>query len=145
MPLFLPFGYLNEESVCARLTLGAEWSFWFTWSTCFHSPSILASREATEGTVYPFSQVLYNLTFIRVRHEGLLGTCSATKNVLFFLFPFSTSFTLTLSGEDLRKEKRWVVSLFQILRNPAALSILGEILGPKPDSAVWPPCHAHFK
>lgn len=28
--------------------------------------SILASREATEGTMYHFGQVLYNLTFIRV-------------------------------------------------------------------------------
>lgn len=101
----------------------------------FPSPSILASREATEGTVYPFGQVLYNLTFIRVWHEGLLGTGSATKNVLFFLFPFSTSLTLALGWGPQKREKVSSI-IIQILRNPPALSILGEILGPKLDSAV---------
>lgn len=93
--------------------------------------SILASREATEGTVYHFGQVLYNLTFIRVWHEGFLGTCLATKNVLFFLFPFSTPFTLALG--DLRKKVSSII--IQILLNPPALSTLGEILGSKLDSA----------
>lgn len=65
--------------------------------------SILASREATEGAVYHFGQVLCNWTFIRVWHEGFLGTRSATKKVLFFLFPFSTPFTLALGWGPQKK------------------------------------------